>query len=1064
MKKIILSFYVILGITVAICTLMIKPLLTNAQLVYTKLWLTSMCSPNPSAYRVWRVRNTNNFPLVAKWDLYGTSFSWTITALASGDTFFQTPTQPGANTTRIRTNNELNNTKASNPAACPPTLNDLIITGSSNKTWAIPWDLITTVFSYTNSGTNTLTGIILKITLSNKLYLFDSSLTGATVSGNIFTFFLDTLTANQSWKITIYSYGDQRITTWNHNIQASITSSTSEQTLTNNNSTLIFPIIQGNQCINQNINTTLLINTNYISPTDDINIQSLSFNGNIFPGLILADAFQQLSPLPNANEISTDRGDKATSLFLPQENPSYSGLLDYIGNNNLNNIIDFEGIKTAILDLRFSQTLVDNTWGVDGYPEIIIFERGVNSDLMIQAVDNLGGTGLGKTLLLKRNQQTTLSGILMDTTEIGAPQKVGYWKVDLSELGVPSVKYLRVIATNAYNGPDIKIMGINTLACSQKSSNLEIKGLTNIISTLPGDSFTYTLTIKNLGIDTNYDIIASTTLSSGITLLTGSVPFVMSGNTFQLSVPKLAVGSSVVYIFTGMLSSDLKVWTTVKINTTLSWLLEDQELINNTDTSAISITTPVKLKLTAVCSTEPVQQRTRRISNTNPMPVPYTWTQGNIQGTGLASLGDSFISTPGGTGNISIQLFAFDNQLQSTKSSNPISCPLPVADMGLSINTQNTSIKAWEIFGAIVHITQQWPNTANSAVLTLTLPNWLENISLSVPYTLSWNTMSITLWDYQIWSGDIILSGTVITWRSVWSSMMISWNIQGAFLDPISTNNTSILLVSQPDILPISWQQQLIDQLLQKDQLIEVDENNEAKLHNAAPVEIELNNPKSLIVSKNQELVWGGCWYDDEDYLNISFKDITKTPAKNAIEFLRLNCIVKGRQINTFKPTENVTKAEAIKIFIKLWGIKNQLKVQGEQFIYLGETPFADVSNIHWAAQYMDIAHQLGLLENIAIQKEGETFINPDEPLTKSQGIELMIKTKLLLHDDMLIKQNQNKPISNLYVSQAISKGFIKEKDPVLSNLDKPISREQLSSLIATPFQNLLKVYKIARN
>lgn len=89
-----------------------------------RLQLTALCSPNPAAVRVWRVRNPNSLPVAFTWDVYGASQTGQGTAPAaqngvSGETTFQTQTVSGANTVRIFVNGVLQDTKASNPNPCP---------------------------------------------------------------------------------------------------------------------------------------------------------------------------------------------------------------------------------------------------------------------------------------------------------------------------------------------------------------------------------------------------------------------------------------------------------------------------------------------------------------------------------------------------------------------------------------------------------------------------------------------------------------------------------------------------------------------------------------------------------------------------------------------------------------------------------------------------------------------------------------------------------------------------------------------------------------------------------
>ena len=88
----------------------------------TALQLTSMCSNDPALTRAWRVRNPNAFDINFTWKLYGTPIDGVATAPASADYFFETPTQPGANTLIIFVNGLQQAVKASGGQRCNPLL------------------------------------------------------------------------------------------------------------------------------------------------------------------------------------------------------------------------------------------------------------------------------------------------------------------------------------------------------------------------------------------------------------------------------------------------------------------------------------------------------------------------------------------------------------------------------------------------------------------------------------------------------------------------------------------------------------------------------------------------------------------------------------------------------------------------------------------------------------------------------------------------------------------------------------------------------------------------------
>lgn len=93
---------------------------------FSTLRLTSLCSANPAVSRRWRVRNSNAFPLVFRWEVYqaNPAQSGFVTVPGAqggvqGEVFFETATVAGANTVRIFVDARLQDTKASSGAVCP---------------------------------------------------------------------------------------------------------------------------------------------------------------------------------------------------------------------------------------------------------------------------------------------------------------------------------------------------------------------------------------------------------------------------------------------------------------------------------------------------------------------------------------------------------------------------------------------------------------------------------------------------------------------------------------------------------------------------------------------------------------------------------------------------------------------------------------------------------------------------------------------------------------------------------------------------------------------------------
>ncbi|BAY62723.1 hypothetical protein NIES22_27980 [Calothrix brevissima NIES-22] len=164
----------------------------------------------------------------------------------------------------------------------------------------------------------------------------------------------------------------------------------------------------------------------------------------------------------NTGAASTDRGDKASEPkgLKVAENPDAEGIAAYLGNNNLNNIIDTEDQGAFKMNLWFDTTISQDSSGLDN---LFFWERGMNSDLDIQAIGENGNL-LGNILKLTRKVDQQDAGYKIDTTEIGGAQNVGSWGVSLKQLGlndeqaIKGIKGIQVSAKTTYNGPDFKVI------------------------------------------------------------------------------------------------------------------------------------------------------------------------------------------------------------------------------------------------------------------------------------------------------------------------------------------------------------------------------------------------------------------------------------------------------------------------------------------------------------------------------------------------------------------------------------------------------------------------------
>lgn len=148
----------------------------------------------------------------------------------------------------------------------------------------------------------------------------------------------------------------------------------------------------------------------------------------------------------NSGAASADMGDKANGIKV--ENATSQDIATTLNNTNLNNIIDTEDSGNFAINLFFEQAV----------DKIFAFERGMNSDLEVQAIDSEGKT-LGNVFKFLRSNWNS-AGYSIDTQEIGSAQQVGSAGVSLTDLGVDGpISGLRVVSESKFNGPDWKIFG-----------------------------------------------------------------------------------------------------------------------------------------------------------------------------------------------------------------------------------------------------------------------------------------------------------------------------------------------------------------------------------------------------------------------------------------------------------------------------------------------------------------------------------------------------------------------------------------------------------------------------
>ncbi|AHB41134.1 hypothetical protein P148_SR1C00001G0329 [candidate division SR1 bacterium RAAC1_SR1_1] len=1023
----------------------------------------------------------------------------------------------------------------------------------------------------------------------------------------------------------------------------------------------------------------------YTEAKKNVMLKGISFDKIIFPELILVNKVKQIKPVPNKNELSTDRGDLASYINPNKEDPTEEEIADYLSNNNLNNLIDGEGRGEVILDVELEKIVYDNTKKGDVIGELLIFERGMNADMYIQSVDSLGGKELGKKIFLNR-KDLIYAGFDVDTVEIGTPQKMGYWKVDLEKLGVGAIKFLRISSEPKNSGPDFKIIGLNTKKCKQKQLEpLEVTALCSVSPentrfwkiTNPNDEkveFTrdiYRSTqggINSMEAKTDImiqaspteistvlrvylngilqDIIPSseekcpiiqpeiplelepicssdpeshrvwkvknnnaqqvefkwnipqTTSCKGNKILLCHVPPGNPTNEHEICIAKPAVaahlakgsyeglcqnsinqsniivGGETSVVFTTpvidnpeMLSisidnieQDASLSTTdlcpkqpvndytISVTTDKQEIFPGEELVYtiqydnigpelmqsgtielgfdenfeympnenseiiisnnkiilptmlgnssnkieikgkmkvnintdseslfkaiisadrdiNKDNNIVTTTTKIKnlepLELSSLCSDNPSAVRAWRIQNPNPIDVPVDiYVQDEFSASVIAKANEhtyvktNTFSTVDGINIVSLR---YNGQKQIENSSENVSCPKPISD--LAVENVNVEMVSEDMFVAQITFANLGPNLSSDILIDVAVSDAMFVVENSIQPELQ-ETLNVMEIDETY-----ILS---ITGALISGEAQIAVTINGQTIDPNVYNNNSQSTISSSNyVVP--------------EEPINEEENQEHDAPTEEPENIqgyELGEQVDLDQQikedeYTEDMIGLGCHYTDEEYEKIKFQDVINHRSKPYVELLRINCIVKGREVNTFVTDDYIKRGEAIKVAIKLWGIDNDWKVKSDKYIYLGDTPMADVNNAHWSAQYVDKAYQIGLLDSLYKETISKKIF-PNQNITRGESVELLVKTYLLLEKtsleeseiliEAIFEDVDDKSSYAPYIKYAYEKGFLQGvlesgKTKFLPN--QSISRSEFAKIAALIFKDYLPVFLI---
>lgn len=140
------------------------------------------------------------------------------------------------------------------------------------------------------------------------------------------------------------------------------------------------------------------------------------------------------------------------------------------------------------------------------------------------------------------------------------------------------------------------------------------------------------------------------------------------------------------------------------------------------------------------------------------------------------------------------------------------------------------------------------------------------------------------------------------------------------------------------------------------------------------------------------------CAYSDLPYDRVNFRDIVTNRERSSILALQHYCIVSGhgRSLQQFQPNRRVSRAEFIKMLVKILYMDEGIAggsgsvLPGEGTAYQWETTFVDIPASHRAASYIQLAYEEGLLDPVLDKNLLKSFFQPNRSITKKEMIAIL--------------------------------------------------------------------------
>jgi len=168
---------------------------------------------------------------------------------------------------------------------------------------------------------------------------------------------------------------------------------------------------------------------------------------------------------------------------------------------------------------------------------------------------------------------------------------------------------------------------------------------------------------------------------------------------------------------------------------------------------------------------------------------------------------------------------------------------------------------------------------------------------------------------------------------------------------------------------------------------------------------------------------------------SLLFKDIKNSPYKDHILFLASIGKIDGYRDGTFKPKDNITRQEFVKLFVNVFDIKIEKNLK--------KYSFSDIQNC-WAKSEIETLYKMGIITGIK-DKQNRLLFRPNDGITYEQAIAILARYLKLKS----VSKNDYKSWANQYINAFVDNQLISTEEIKDLKLNSFATREWIAYIFS---------------